>query len=288
MEIIVLSDKEYEDKDKRYGDSIIVNYGNGLLVYDCGSEEHADRILSYMNKNGIDKLNIVLSHNDSDHFNGIPLLIESKKVNMVITLLLLKYVDEIWEKIDDKRKTRESIKKQIEDLYDNIYTLSGNNLKDALDTDLFIDDNIKVVGPSKEYFLEAVAKQLDGRESNEIDKETVMNAISIQLEVNFGNNKVLLTGDANFESLKDKVRNYDGIQLPHHGKEEQATSIFSENGGRNGVLYFISDNTGNTNGGSDELDTTGHRVRNTKDGDIYINENDLTLDNKKRGTLGAF
>lgn len=46
--------------------------GLELVVFDCGCEEHADRVEEYMRNNGYDKTKVVLSHNDSDHFDGIP------------------------------------------------------------------------------------------------------------------------------------------------------------------------------------------------------------------------
>jgi hypothetical protein len=286
MEIKILSSKGL-DETVNYGDCIIVNVNNKLVIYDCGSEEFADEVIQYMKDNNIDKADIVLSHNDSDHFKGITKLVDEGKVNSITTLLLLKYVDDIYDKINDKRKTRDSIKKQIEELYSNIYSLSGNNLVDALGDNEYLPNNMRVVGPDKDYFIEAVSKHLDTRESDSIDGETIMNAISVQLEIDINGRKLLLTGDSNFEAIKDKIREYDAIQLPHHGKDKQADNIFEENKGRNNVLYLVSDNTGNSNGGSDnlyKLPTTGYRIKNTKNGEIIVNYNSFSVE--RCGNLG--
>lgn len=286
MEIKILSSKGL-DETVNYGDCIIVNVNNKLVIYDCGSEEFADEVIQYMKDNNIDKADIVLSHNDSDHFKGITKLVDEGKVNSITTLLLLKYVDDIYDKMNDKRKTRDSIKKQIEELYSNIYSLSGNNLVDALGDNEYLPNNMRVVGPDKDYFIEAVSKHLDTRESDSIDGETIMNAISVQLEIDINGRKLLLTGDSNFEAIKDKIREYDAIQLPHHGKDKQADNIFEENKGRNNVLYLVSDNTGNSNGGSDnlyKLPTTGYRIKNTKNGEIIVNYNSFSVE--RCGNLG--
>lgn len=286
MEIKILSSKGL-DETVNYGDCIIVNVNNKLVIYDCGSEEFADEVIQYMKDNNIDKADIVLSHNDSDHFKGITKLVDEGKVNSITTLLLLKYVDDIYDKINDKRKTRDSIKKQIEELYSNIYSLSGNNLVDALGDNEYLPNNMRVVGADKDYFIEAVSKHLDTRESDSIDGETIMNAISVQLEIDINGRKLLLTGDSNFEAIKDKIREYDAIQLPHHGKDKQADNIFEENKGRNNVLYLVSDNTGNSNGGSDnlyKLPTTGYRIKNTKNGEIIVNYNSFSVE--RCGNLG--
>lgn len=271
-------------EEKNYGDCTIIDYGQGVVVYDCGCEEFANEVIRYIDDKGFEKVDIVLSHNDADHFDGIPTLIKNNRVASITTLLLFKYVDEIYEKIDDHRKTRDSIKKQIEELYDNIFSLSGNNLRDALGEDLFITNEIKVVGPDKDYFIEAVAKHLDTTESDYIDGETIMNAISIQLQISFGNQLLLLTGDANIEAINNKVTNYDAIQLPHHGKPKWAEEIFELNKGRNSVTYLVSDNTKSSNGGSDDLSTQGHRVKNTKNGEIIFDNNSFEI--KTTGNYG--
>ena len=63
------------------------------------------------------------------------------------------------------------------------------------------------------------------------------------------------------------------IQLPHHGKLEQAKSIFDVKD--NNTIYYVSDNTGNSNGGSDDLMKQyprGHVIYNTIQGDQVCTE----------------
>lgn len=273
MKVIFLSAKGYKDPSKNNGDCIIVDTGSELVIYDCGCEEHAKRVVEYMNNSGYSKAKLVLSHNDADHFDGIPYLIEQGVVSEVYTLLLLKYKDELLDKINDKRRTRDSIAKSIEDIYSNIYSLSGKvDLKDIF-TDKDVANGVSILGPSKEYSLDAVAKRIDSRESDDIDKETIVNAVSTQVSVDFGSRKkLLLTGDSSFEAIKDVVKSHSAIQLPHHGKLEQAEDIFAEKD--NNTIYFVSDNTGNSNGGSDKLRKAhprGYAIYNTLSGDQTCN-----------------
>ncbi|SHJ80485.1 hypothetical protein SAMN02745136_00924 [Anaerocolumna jejuensis DSM 15929] len=272
-EIVILSAKHYENPDSsNYGDCILINTGTELFIYDCGSKRHAEEVISYMNKNGFKKAKLILSHNDSDHFDGIPMLIANEKIDSIRTVLLLKYVDDILERIDDKRRTRESVKKAILETYDNIATLSGCNLEDIYELDDALSSEISIVGPDKEYMLDTVAKRLDGREGNTVDGETAVNATSVQVSVKISSHTLLLCGDCSFPAIEDKVCNYDIVQLPHHGKPKQAESIFDKKSGQINTVYIVSDNTGGSNGGSDDLDTTGHRVFNTKNSEnIVIN-----------------
>ena len=220
---------------------------------------------------------MILSHNDSDHFDGILKLVEENKVEKVYTVLLLKHVDELLKKIDDGRKTRESIKRQIIDRYSNIALLGKKGILEDTWSISEIISGVQVVGPSEEYMLKAFAKELDTTEGDTINSETIVNATSVQVSIEIGNKgKLLLCGDCSFAAIEDKVTLYDAIQLPHHGKKDQGEKIFEANIGRNHVKYIISDNTGNTNGGSDKLETKGRSVENTKNGDVEITFLSLT------------
>ena len=286
MEIKVLSSQQCEDKNVNNGDCFILDNGSELVLYDCGCEDYANYVIDYMKENGYEKVKIMLSHNDDDHFNGIPVLIEDGKVSEVTTVLLLRYVYDLLERIDDGRKNRDSIKRQITDMYDNIEQLSGNNLKDAF-IHTKIADGIEISGPGKDYILDAAAKGLDTTEGDTIDGETITNATSIHAKVKLGNKYILLTGDSSFESImKEKLDDFEIIQLAHNGKKEIAEKVFEELDDKPDETYIISDNTGTSNGGSDKLDTKGYKVMNTKDdGMLSLDENSRSINSSNKGTL---
>lgn len=286
MKILILSSQQCEDKDANNGDCFIIDNGQDLVLYDCGNEAYAQYVIDYMKDNGYDTVKVVLSHNDDDHFKGIPKLVEEGKVSEITTVLLLKYVDEILDIIDDGRKSRESLKAQILKQYDNIKQLGGNNLKDAFEHNE-IAAGITISGPTKDYILNAAAKGLDTTEGDTIDGETITNATSIHLCIKVQDKKILLTGDSSFESVKEEdLKEYKVIQLPHHGKKEIAEKIFDELDDVVDEVYIVSDNTGNSNGGSDKLDSKGYDIRNTKDkGMISLDYNSITLNRKPAGCL---
>lgn len=268
MKVQFLSAKGYNDPSKNNGDCILVDNGSELVVYDCGCEEHAQRVLDYIRQHGYRQAKVVLSHNDADHFNGIPYLIDRGAVSAVYTLLLLKYKDELLNRIGDRRLTRDSIARRIEEVYANIYSLGGSVALKDMFVDTIVASGITIFGPDKEYALDAVAKRIDNRESDNIDKETIVNAVSAQLSVVSGGKKLLLTGDSSFAAIEDAVKTHNAIQLPHHGKLSQAEEIFAVKD--NSTIYYVSDNTGTSNGGSDDLrrmHPRGHVIYNTLDGD---------------------
>ena len=133
MQILVLSSKGHyaECEEKNYGDCFIIDTGDELIIYDCGSEEHALRVIEYMDDHGYDQAKLILSHNDSDHFDGIPKLLEQKKLSGIYTTLLLKYKKDILKIIDDGRRTENGIIEEILDKYDNIAQLSGEPIYDV-------------------------------------------------------------------------------------------------------------------------------------------------------------
>ena len=278
MKVIFLSSQGYKDSGENKGDCILIDTNSELVIYDCGCEEHANRVIDYMDKHHYSKAKLVLSHNDADHFDGIPYLIEAGKISDVYTLLLLKYKDDLLEKINDKRITRDSLTRRISEIFANIYSLSGKVVLKDIFSDTFICNGISIIGPDKEYALDAVAKRIDNRQGDTIYKETIVNAVSTQVKVIVGTKNLLLCGDSSYEAIKNKLSGFSLIQLPHHGKKEQADRIFEQKGSV-GITYYVSDNTGNSNGGSDDLPVQGYNIKNTLKGDQECSSNSVGLIN---------
>lgn len=279
MTVKFLSAKNYNDPSQNNGDCILVDNGSELVIYDCGCEEHAKRVIEYMKDKGYSEAKLVLSHNDADHFDGIPYLIEEGLISEIYTLLLLKYKDELLDRIQDKRRNRDSIADSIAEIYCNIYSLSGKvTLKDIF-VDKSVANGVAILGPDKDYALDAVAKRIDSREGDTVDKETIVNAVSTQLSINFGGNKrLLLTGDSSFAAIQDCIKTHTAIQLPHHGKLHQAEEIFKVKD--NKTIYYVSDNTGDSNGGSAALRQAhprGHAISYTLNGDLVCNSSSFNV-----------
>lgn len=212
---------------------------------------------------------IVVSHNDSDHTSGVCELLnwlvkQDKYTVEVYTHQYLKHVDTIFDKIDDGRRNRESLKKALLDEFDNIKsiieTAASCNFSCVEALKVTLVGSCTIVGPTVQEFTDVAAKAVDNRESGKIGEgkaeESVMNAASVQLKCTFSNGKkILLCGDASPDYLKD-LDDYEFIQLPHHGQENDAKAIFEKLGGiAYAKSYLISDNTGSAerSGGSDNL-----------------------------------
>lgn len=276
MKVKILSAKGYADKTANNGDCIIIDTGTKLIIYDCGCQEHAERVLDYMKEKRYETADFILSHNDSDHFDGLPHLIEAGVIVHVYTLLLLKekYRKKILRLMGNYIKD-ETLIKRIKTEYDNIYSLGDSvSLEDALELPM-VCSGVSIVGPELDVALEAVAKHLDNREGNTLDGETIHNAICFQVRVTMDDGKyLLLCGDSSYHMAEANLKTASYIQLPHHGKYEIAEKIFElkESRGELDTKYYVSDNTGSTNGGSDTLKEKrfGRSVTFTDTGDIDV------------------
>jgi len=273
------------DKDlkTRYGDCILLYDFTSLIVYDCGHERHAQEIQTLLQQNPtIKQVRIIISHNDSDHTNGIiPLItrLSSLRSDVCVYLpLYLKHAKEIHDLLDD-RHTYPKTKEHILEIFNNIADIVeasgkfGFKVIDSLKGTQVL--SCKIVGPDPDVAIAVVAQAIKDGTVN-MDGETVMNAASVQLSCTLENSKkVLLCGDATPEYLPD-LSGYGVVQLPHHGKLDNAEAIFNTITTTKQSIglytFLISDNTGDApnSGGSDNLMNSelrkGKDIWNTKQG----------------------
>ncbi len=253
-----------DDKGIRYGDCILLYDNTSLIVYDCGHTRHAQEVENFLEDNSlISQVYIVVSHNDSDHTNGVIELLEylynEQYMVTVYSSLYLKNARKVLDVLDDDRRTLPATKKHILEKFDNIKEIVekaqeyGFTVKDA-------SVNAKVAtgtiaGPNEDEFVEVVAQAIEDDSVTKIEGETVMNAASVQLKCELdGAQTILLCGDAS-PSYLHNLDSYEIIQLPHHGKLDDAQRIFEELKDSYSKTYLVSDNTGfgATSGGSDKL-----------------------------------
>jgi ribonuclease BN (tRNA processing enzyme) len=264
---------------------LLSNY-TSLIVFDCGHTKHAEAVEAFLKANSlISEVHIVVSHNDSDHTDGVISLLGflySKKYTVTVySSLYLKSAKKILALLDDERRTLPATKERILKTFDKIKGIVekaqeyGFAVKDAAVNTAVSSGSI--VGPTEDEFVEVVAQAIEDDTVTKIEGETVMNAASVQLKCKLDNAQtILLCGDAS-PSYLHNLDSYDVIQLPHHGQLDDALAIFDELKDPYIKTYFISDNTGSgaTSGGSDALvqymkDEKYTPAKNTKDGMVNI------------------
>ena len=279
-----------EDTDTRFGDCILLYDSSILIVYDCGHERHAEEVENFLQKNRLIKqVHIVVSHNDSDNTDGVISLMDylyTKGYTVTLyTSLYLKSTKKVMDILDDGRRTPKATRERILKIFDKICEIVLKaeeyefEVKNAIvNTAVSV---AVVVGPKEEEFAGVIAAAIDSENAGaKIDGETVMNAASVQLKVKLDNAQcILLCGDATPEYMYN-LNSYDIIQLPHHGKLDNAEKIFEKLGDyQYEKLYLVSDNTGSgaTSGGSDKLEEYMAEenfapAKNTKNGVVYLPE----------------
>jgi len=195
------------DLDTRYGDCILLFDSTNLVVYDCGHIQHSETVKSFLSSHStITDVHIVISHNDSDHTNGVISLLdylysETDNTVTVYSALYLKSAKKILDILDDARRTLPATKQHILDTFNNIkdivekaqeYKFTVNNA--AINTSVA---SCSVVGPTEDEFCTVVAQAIEDNVVTNIEGETVMNAASIQLKCTLdGSEVLLLCGDA--------------------------------------------------------------------------------------------
>jgi len=277
------------DLSTRFGDCILIYKSPSLVVYDCGHKEHAEEVERLLLSNPeISQIHVVISHNDSDHTDGVIGLLDFfNSEGYSVTLyssLYLKSAEKVLEILDDERRTLPATKQRILELFDNIKKIVEKaqqykfKVKDAIKGTAV--SSCSIVGPTEDEFVEVIAYAIENGNGAQIDGETVMNAASLQLKCKLENAQtIILCGDAT-PSYMHVLEDYDIIQLPHHGKLDSAKSVFDkidELSDSYSKTYLVSDNTGSgkTSGGSDDLvqymiEECYDPALNTKTGVVHI------------------
>ncbi len=185
--------------DVGQGDSILICCGEQTLLIDAGENNRGDEVLLYLSKLNIKKLDYVIgTHAHSDHIGGLDTVISSIKTENII----------------------------LSDLPDSMVpdTKTYTDLLQAI-----IDNNVNLIAaePSSKYslgegFFTLLAPLDDYKDQNEL---------SIITKFEFGETSFLFTGDAEFQSESDLLKNRtdvsaDVLKVGHHGSETSSSQEF--------------------------------------------------------------
>ncbi|MFC1587239.1 ComEC/Rec2 family competence protein [Planctomycetota bacterium] len=174
------------------GSCIVLECPQGeVFLFDCGSARYemvgANQIAPFLWQRGIGRLDgIILSHEDADHVNGVPSVLQRVGVRNV-------YISNHFSKSEKGNR-----------FLKNLQTSQVPVIKCQRGQILFQDKHIKIEvlhPPGDKNFADP-------------------NDASILLRVSFGSRRVLLTGDLEdqgFTSLAGEELKADVLQVPHHG-----------------------------------------------------------------------
>jgi len=188
------------------GDSILVISPNGrTMLVDGGnsSQDGREVILPYLRGHGFDKLDVmVLTHPDADHAGGLPTVLRSVPVDVVVSTGQMHTTEIYAEFLEELQKARDERGTQV--------------IRGVAGAEIPFDPVVKVqvLGPSR--------SAIEGEDRN--------NA-SIVLRLTYGQVTVLLTGDAEVEEERWLMgQGYDlraqVLKVSHHGSNTGSSDPF--------------------------------------------------------------
>ncbi len=191
-------DREAKDADAicfRYYDNSLNRYVVG--VYDGGTSDYGEALKSHMiqyyfpsgAKPEIDF--VICSHSDLDHASGLSIILENFTVHNLIMNRPWKYIDDIFDKVNDGRITKQSLEKRLREAYpyiDNLEKIAKNKgipIYEAFEgTSIF--DKFKILTPKKQFYIDLLIESnktpLTENDQNRSLLERIANGIMSSLE----------------------------------------------------------------------------------------------------------
>lgn len=288
------------DKATKDADAICLRWKNGNTIFgtqaykigvvDGGFEAHGDAMVKHMNRYYFDDVDgnkdidekiidfMVITHPDQDHTIGLKKVLDNFNVKKIYLNRPWLYVDDLFEKVNDGRITKDSLTRRLREKYKTIADIEdiaeGQDIPiyDAFEGS-YVEDKILILSPSKQFYLDLLVEsektplqgsselQQDGMFSKMVKrtKKLVLNLLetwdfetlregettsaenetSVILRGIIDGSGFLLTGDAGIRAL-DKAMDY--MELV--GENIQSDISFYQiphHGGRHNVSPSILD-----------------------------------------------
>ncbi|HPZ09965.1 MAG TPA: ComEC/Rec2 family competence protein [Candidatus Eremiobacteraeota bacterium] len=186
--------------DVGQGDSILVETPGGKnMLIDAGDNSEGERVVSYIEKEGIKRLDVIVAtHPDSDHIGGMDNVVESFDVGKIY--------------MPDKTKTTKTFKDVLVSIRDK--GLKITKARAGVNIDLDPSINVEILSPNSAEYEET-------------------NNYSIVIKLVYDNTSFLLPGDAEGFSEKEMIKKgydlkSDVLKLGHHGSHSSTTPDFLE------------------------------------------------------------
>lgn len=176
----VSSDKSAKDADAiclRWKDTISHN-GTQLYkvgIVDAGFEAHGNAMVEHMNhyyfgdregvKNQEEKIVdfVVVTHPDRDHVNGIKIILDNFNVQKIYMNRPWLYVDELFDKVNDGRITRDSLVCRLRNKYQVISDIEDIAEKKSIPIlEAFqgtsIESEVLILAPPKQFYFDMLVE----------------------------------------------------------------------------------------------------------------------------------
>ena len=187
--------------DVEQGDCTLILTEDSAVLIDAGEAKYGTNVLSYLQSQGITRLDYVIgTHPHSDHIGGLSLVIEELDIGTVI-------LPKIPDKLVPTTRTYENLLSAI--------SKKGLKIKAAKVGDVFDlgDAELEILAP--------------------IGKYNNLNDYSVVSKITHGRNSFLITGDIEKSAEKDLTKRRSQLystvlKVPHHGSRGSNSAEFLE------------------------------------------------------------
>ena len=271
-----------ETKD---ADALCMRWDNGdgkytVGIYDSGFQIHGETMKKHVKKYYFDSKEggvidfIICSHSDQDHVCGIGEILNNFEVKALYMNRPWLHIDNLFEKVNDGRITKDSLEKRLKEKYKYIADLEEIAIEKNVEIfDLFqgnlINERLEVLSPTKDFYLDllvesdktplseatsltekiaktfsqllnALIESWSDEKLREDVKTTAENEMSAVVLGKMESEKYLLTGDVGLRGLKKAIEYADtiGISL----KDNISVYQMPHHGGRHNVSPTILNN----------------------------------------------
>lgn len=259
--------------DKGNQNYVVGVYDGGLKVYGEALREHMERYYWDSTEEKVIDF-VICSHSDQDHTSGVKEILENFTVKALYMNRPWLYIDDVFDKVNDGRITKESLERRLKEKYSYISDLENI----AIDRNIqiyeafegkIINEKLTILSPTKKFYLELLVESektpLEEASSfkNIIKRsfEQILNALfeswsdeklredvttsaenemSVVILGKMDEENFLLTGDAGLRALNNAIKFADSIDISI--KDDVNFYQIPHHGGRHNVSPSLLNN----------------------------------------------
>lgn len=196
--------------DVGQGSASLILSDSGNVLVDAGENDQGEKVVSYLKKQGVEKLDyVVATHPHSDHIGGMDVVIKNIPVDNIV-------MPHLKDSITPTTKSYEDLLKAITEKQVNVIAAQvGQEYPIG-------SGMLRILGPVGDF--------------------DDLNDMSAAVKFTFGNSRFLLTGDMEKQAEKalialDENLSADVFVLGHHGSKTSNTTALLE---RTGAAFFAA------------------------------------------------
>ena len=173
------------DKATKDADAICLRWKtgialNGMPIYkvgviDGGFEAHGNAMIAHMNQYYFDDAEgvkskekktidfVVVTHPDQDHAIGLKQVLKAFDVKKIYMNRPWLYVDELFDKVNDGRITKQSLRERLRNNYETIADIENIAEENKIPIyeafeGTYVENEILILSPEKQFYLDLLVK----------------------------------------------------------------------------------------------------------------------------------